>query len=129
MVSARPVLSSAGLRIECEVGGGVGGGLKLQDQRQGLGVDQRGGSLHQGQSIFEAVSLFTRHVISTQASDLREIIVLLSERIVHEVEECDRARHETVADMKAVGGFEQSPLEPAVLAERAMKAGTPEGIA
>lgn len=53
---------------------------------------------------------------------------MLSERVVHEAQECGRAWHETVADTKAVGRLEQSTLETPVPAKRGVKARAPKRI-
>jgi hypothetical protein len=75
------------------------------------------------------VSLFKGGASLRERSHPGEIIGLLSIRIVHEAQECGRARDETVADTKTVGGLEKSTLEATVVAKRSVKARAPKRIA
>jgi hypothetical protein len=106
MVGSQPILSEAGLRIQCEVSRGVGDRLKLKCQRQGLRIDECGGCLDEGEPIFKVVSLFKGKAHPRKFPHSVEIVGPLAKGIVHEVQECGGAGHELVADAKTVGRLE-----------------------
>jgi hypothetical protein len=74
------------------------------------------------------VPLFKGDAPRRKRSHPIEIIGVLSERIVHEMQECGRARHETIADTKTVGRLEQSTLKTTVSTKRGMKVRAPKRI-
>jgi hypothetical protein len=94
--------------------GGVCDWLELVGQGEGLCIDKRGGCFHEGEPIFIVVPLFKGEAPLREGSHLIESIGLLSERIVHEAQECGGTRHETGADTKTVGWLEQPTLKATV---------------
>ena len=103
VVGSQPILPDAGLRIECEMRGGIRRWLEPMCQRQGLRIDERSGGLYEGESIFKEIPLFKSDAPLRERSHPSEIVVLLAERVVHEMQERGGAWHEILADPKTMG--------------------------
>jgi hypothetical protein len=71
-----------------------------------LRIDECGGCLDEGESIFKVVSLFKGKVSPRKFPHSVEIVRPLTKGIVHEAQECGGASHEIVADAKTVGRLE-----------------------